>query len=158
MRRSLVLLLLACAAPSTLRAQFTGNALVTLRLLPAITVTGTQDLDFGNIAPTQVSTVQAKNGGRFSVQGTASTPVVIQFTSLPASLGPNLALTGWTGLRNTVPGSGSATVMTPVPGGSLSATLAGTGRYYLWLGATLTASNAASGTYSVPVIITVVYN
>jgi spore coat protein U-like protein len=147
-----------CLLPASAAAQATGTSRVTMRVLPAISVTGTSDLDFGIIASTQAKTVLAKNGGRFSIQGTASTPVLIQFTQLPASLGPNLGLSSWAGLVNTSPGSGGATAFVPVAGGTRAATLTNTGRYFLWFGATLTASNAAAGVYSVPVIVTVIYN
>lgn len=160
MRRAscLCLLLLLYAVPALARAQSSGSSRATVQLLPAISVTGTQDLDFGTIASIQVVTVQAKNGGRFTIQGIASTPVLIEFTSLPAALGPNLALSAWTGLANTSPGSGGAAAFTPSSGGTRSATLATNGRYFLWFGATLNATNAAPGTYTVPVVITVVYN
>ena len=151
-------LLLTCLVPALAAAQSAGSARVSLRLLTAITVTGTQDLDFGTIASTQVRTVAPKNGGRFTIQGTGNTPVLVQFTQLPASLGPNLALSSWTGLAGSSPGSGSATAIVPLPGGSLVVTLAGNGRYFLWLGATLSAASAAAGVYSVPVVVTVIYN
>jgi hypothetical protein len=67
-------------------------------------------------------------------------------------------LSSWTGLANTSPGSGGATAFTPVAGGTRSGVLANNGRYFLWLGATLTATNAPPGTYTVPVVVTVVYN
>lgn len=156
--RSALLRLMICLLPASAAAQATGTSHVTMRVLPAISVTGTSDLDFGIIASTQAKTVLAKNGGRFSIQGTASTPVLIQFTQLPASLGPNLGLSNWAGLANTSPGSGGATAFVPVPGGTRAATLTNTGRYFLWFGATLTATNAAAGVYSVPVIVTVIYN
>lgn len=160
MRRitALLSLLLLYAVPALARAQASGSSRARASVLPAISVTGTQDLAFGTIASTQAVTVLARNGGRFTIQGTANTPVLIQFTSLPAALGPNLALSAWTGLANTSPGNGGATGFVPVPGGTRAATLANNGRYFLWFGATLTATNAAPGTYSVPVIVTVVYN
>lgn len=154
----LLLLLLPYAVPALARAQSSGSSRVTVRLLPSLSVTGTQDLDFGTVASTQVVSVVARNGGRFTIQGTSNTPVLIEFTSLPVALGPNLALSSWAGLANTAPGSGSATAFVPVAGGTRSATLANNGRYFLWLGATLNATNAVPGTYSVPIVITVVYN
>jgi hypothetical protein len=151
-------LLALTPARGALHAQSSGSAVARARVLAAITVSGDNDLDFGVIAATQTKTVAAKSGGRFSVLGRASTPVLVQFTQLPSALGPNLVLSAWTGLRNTSPGSGGATAFTPVAGSTLAATLSNIGRYYLWLGATLTATNAAPGSYSVPVVVTVVYN
>lgn len=144
--------------PVGLAAQASGSALARLRLFPGITVTGTQDLAFGNIASTAVKTVAANGGGRFSIQGQANTPVVVQFTQLPASLGANLALGAWTGLGNRAPGAGGATAFVPVAGGTHAATLSTNGRYFIWLGATLTATGALAGTYSTPIVITVGYN
>ncbi len=160
MRRatSLLCLLLLYAVPALARAQASGSSRASATILPAISVAGTQDLAFGTIASTQVVTIQPKDGGRFTIQGTSNTPVLIEFTSLPAALGPNLALSAWTGLANTSPGNGGATAFIPVAGGTRAATLANNGRYFLWFGATLTATNAAPGAYSVPVIVTVVYN
>lgn len=157
---TLVLLLFLAASPAAarLRAQSSGAAFTRARVLAAIAVSGGNDLDFGLVAATQTKTIAAKSGGRFSVLGRANTPVLITFTQLPSALGPNLALSTWAGLRNTSPGSGGATAFTPVAGGTLTATLSNIGRYYLWLGATLTATNATPGSYSVPVVITVVYN
>lgn len=155
---ALLLFLAATPAAARLRAQSSGEAFTRARVLAAIAVSGDNDLDFGLVAATQTKSIPAKSGGRFSVLGRASTPVLITFTELPSALGPSLALSAWTGLRNTSPGSGGATVFSPVAGGTLAATLSNIGRYYLWLGATLTATSAAPGNYSVPVVITVVYN
>ena len=153
-----LILLAAIPARGALHAQSSGAAFTRALVLPAITVTGTRDLDFGLVVPTQTRIVAAKNGGTFSIQGVALTPVVIQFTQLPPSLGTGLSVGSWTGLRNIVPGSGSATAFTPVPGGSMPAVLSPQGRYFLWFGATLTTTNALPGNYSVPVVVTVVYN
>lgn len=145
------------AAPSALAAQF-GSALVTTVVLPGISVTGTQDLQFGTIGSFGTRTVAPTGGGRFSIQGQAATPITIQFTQLPATLGLNLAVSAWTGLGNTSPGAGGALPFIPVAGGSSSATLSVNGRYFVWIGATLTTTGAVAGTYSAPVVITVGYN
>jgi hypothetical protein len=150
--------LMPLAAPSLASAQSQGSARAVARVLQSIIVTGQRDLDFGSIAPTQSKTVTARQGGRFRISGRANTPVLIQFTQLPASLGPGLVLSSWTGQRNTTNGNGGATSFTPVAGGSLPATLGNNGRYFIRLGATLTASGATPGSYSVPVTITVLYD
>nr|MBA2626531.1 hypothetical protein [Gemmatimonadales bacterium] len=83
-------------------------------------------------------------------------PVSVTFT-LPATLAhPTLPLSAWTGLVNTTPSSNSAVAFAP---SAVPRTLsAGSGRLYLWVGATLTALSTPSGNYTAPVTITVVYN
>lgn len=158
--RSVTLLLALVAAPASreIEAQSTGSALVQLTLLPSVTVAGVQDLDFGNVAAFSTTTVLARDGGLFRIQGQGNAPVLIQLTQLPAALGTNLALGSWTGLHGRNPGTGSATAFTPVAGGSLPVVLHSTGRYFVWLGATLTATGAPPGPHSAPIVITVGYN
>lgn len=151
-------MLTAASAGSAAHAQSSGSAVVQLTLLPSLTVTGTQDLDFGTVATFSSTTVLARDGGRFTIQGQANAPVVIEMTQLPPSLAPNLALGAWTGLHNRSPGAGGATAFVPAPGASLSTVLHTNGRYFIWLGATLTASGASPGPYSAPIVITVGYN
>ena len=99
-------------------------------------------------------------GGRMDTLGIDenNAPVVIEMTQLPSSLAPNLALGAWTGLHNRSPGPGSATAFAPAPGAALSAVLHNNGRYFIWLGATLTATGAPLGPHSAPIVITVGYN
>ncbi len=153
-----LLVLVAAPAGGLIEAQSTGSALVQLTLLPSISVTGVADLEFGNVAAFSTTTVLARDGGQFRIQGQASAPVLIELTQMPATLAPNLALGAWTGLHGANPGVGSAVAFTPVPGGSLSVVLHNTGRYFVWLGATLTATGAPPGPHSAPVVITVGYN
>ncbi|MBA3659553.1 MAG: hypothetical protein H0W67_08145 [Gemmatimonadales bacterium] len=95
-------------------------------------------------------------GGTFQISGSSSTPVDIFFT-LPAALGPNLGIGTWTGLSNTSNSSDSATALT-VSAGPPTRTLGPSGKLHVWVGATLTTSGAAAGSYAVPVVLTVVYN
>lgn len=152
------LLLVAASAGSSAEAQSVGSALVQLTLLPSLTVTGQRDLEFGSVPAFSSTTVLARDGGRFNIQGQGNAPVLVQLTQLPATIAPNLALGTWTGLHGANPGAGSATSFTPAAGGSLSVVLHGTGRYFLWLGATLTATGAPPGPHSAPIVITVGYN
>jgi hypothetical protein len=155
---ALATLLALLAAPFPAHAQSQGSARVTAQVRQSIIVTGLRDLDFGNIASTQAKTVTARQGGRFRIRGRHNMPVLIQFTQLPASLGPGLALSDWTGWQNDRNNNNGASAFTPVAGSSLSATLSNNGRYFIRLGATLTATGATPGSYSVPVVITVVYD
>lgn len=137
-------------------AQTAGALSARATVLPSLTVAGT-DLAFGNVARTSVKTVLAKNGGRFTVTGPGSTPITIRFVSVPAALGANLLLTGWTGLHGPSNGTGAATAFVPATGLTLTVTLSPSGAYHVWLGATLTAANAVPGTYSVPIRFDVAY-
>jgi hypothetical protein len=157
--RSLPLLLLASIpVGGSADAQSSGSAVVQLTLLPSLTVTGTQDLAFGTVASFSSTTVLARDGGRFSIQGQVDAPVLIELTQLPLTLAPNLALGAWTGLHARAPGAGGATAFAPAAGGLLSAVLSSNGRYFIWLGATLTATGAPPGAHSAPIVITVGYN
>lgn len=139
-------------------AQTNASINATATVLTAITVTSSNDLAFGNIAPTQTKVVAAAAGGRFALNGAASTPVTISFVSVPTSLGVGLALGSWDGLHGDANNSGTAAAFVPATGTNLGVTLGGAGDYYLWLGATLTAAGAAPGGYTAPISIQVFYN
>ncbi|HEU4801197.1 MAG TPA: hypothetical protein VFS94_11280 [Gemmatimonadales bacterium] len=153
-----LMVLIATPAGGSAEAQSSGSTLVQLTLLPSLAVTGTQDLAFGTVASFSSTTVLARDGGRFTIQGQPNAPVVIEMTQLPPNLAPNLSLDAWTGLHGRAPGAGGATAFAPVPGGSLFAVLHTNGRYFIWLGATLTATGAPPGAHSAPLVITVGYN
>ena len=126
-------------------------------VVSALTVAGTADLAFGNVAQTSSKVVPAKNGGRFSVTGAASQPVSVSF-ALPVDLGnPAVAVGTWTGLRGTTPGAGAATAFVPA-GPPATFTLSAGGRLFFWIGATVTTTAAPVGSYSSPLTLTVVYN
>src|SRR5260370_17401382 len=65
-----------------------GSIQATAQVQTPITVTGTQNLAFGNVFPGIAKAVaysDVTNGGHFSVAGPARTPVTYSFT-LPANL------------------------------------------------------------------------
>jgi hypothetical protein len=147
------LLLLPARAP----AQTTGGMSARATVISALTVAGTADLAFGNVAPTSSKVVLAKNGGRFSVTGAASQPVSVSF-ALPTNLGhPAVAVGTWTGLWGTTPGAGAATAFVPA-GPPATFTLSAGGRLFFWIGATVTTTAAPVGSYTSPLTLTVVYN
>src|ERR1041385_7542421 len=88
-KSALATLVLALVAATTVRAQgVNGSISATATVQSPITVTGAQNLTFGNVFPGVVKTVaysDATTAGQFGVPGQASTPVTYSF-SLPANL------------------------------------------------------------------------
>lgn len=126
-------------------------------VVSALTVAGTADLAFGNVAQTSSKVVPAKTGGRFTVNGAASQPVSVSF-ALPSNLGhPAVAIGAWTGLWGTTPGVGAASAFVPA-GPPATFTLSSGGRLFFWIGATVTTTAAPVGNYTSPLTLTVVYN
>jgi len=139
-----------------------GSITATASVQTPITVTGTQNLSFGNVFPGVAKAIlysDASNAGKFSVAGQASTPVTYSFT-LPANLtsaGNNLPIGSWLGYENatnsTSGGSGIAPSGTPT-----SSTLSGSGALFFFLGATVTPpANQPAGSYTGTVTLTVSY-
>lgn len=157
-----VLAILASAVTATpAAAQLSDNIDATATVLAALTVTGDADLAFGNIAPSQTKVVAAATGGHFSISGATGSSVSFRFNSLPANLQiAGLSLASWTGLHRNTNVAAGATAFTPTAGVSESVTLdAGTGAYFVWIGATLTAAGVvAPGNYTQPITIEVFYN
>jgi hypothetical protein len=91
------------------------------------------------------------------VAGAASQPVSVTF-GLPATLGnAAVAIGSWTGLSNTSNSTAGAAALTP-SASAQTLSLSGTGNLYVWIGATVTTTAAAGGSYTAPVTMTVVYN
>src|SRR5207302_7339626 len=88
-KAALATFVLALAATAAVRAQgVNGSISATATVQSPITVTGAQNLGFGNVFPGVAKTVaysDATNAGQFSVTGQASTPVTYSF-SLPTNL------------------------------------------------------------------------
>ena len=158
MRRSFSLVLtLAALAAGSVHAQGTSGSInATASVVAALSVTGT-NLAFGNVAPTSFKTIAPASGGTFTVTGAASQPVSVSF-ALPANLGNAAVVIGsWTGLSNTANITAGAAAITP-QASAQTLSLSGTGNLYLWIGATVTTTAAAVGSYTAPVTLTVVYN
>src|SRR5260370_38031602 len=96
----------------------TGSIKATPQVQTPITVTGTQNLAFGNVFPGIAKAVaysDVTNGGHFSVAGQASTPVTYSFT-LPANLtsgGNNLPIGSWLGDGDTPNSASGGPAVTP---------------------------------------------
>ena len=165
MRTSLSLVVgLAAAAVLAVpaQAQNSGSINAKATVLASITVNGT-DLDFGNIAQSQVKTVQPNGtgAGNFTVLGQANTPVVFSFSSLPANVNSaNLPLSSWQEMHNSANTTAALSANPIVVGNTFNGTLNASGNYYLWVGATLSAAAAtAPGSYTstTPITLQVVY-
>ena len=127
-----------------------------------ITVTGVQNLAFGNVFPGVAKTVaysDATNAGRFDVTGQGSAPVTYSF-ALPTNLtsgGNNLPIGSWTGYLNTSNSTSGGSAITP-SATPASATLSAGGALYVFVGATVTPpSNLPAGSYTGTVTLTVSY-
>jgi spore coat protein U-like protein len=139
-----------------------GSITATAQVQAPITVTGTQNLSFGNVfpgAPKAVAYTDAANGGKFSVAGQASTPVTYSFT-LPVNLtsgGNNLPIGSWLGYESTINSTSGGSAITPsaAPSGT---TLSGSGALFFFVGATVTPpANQPAGSYTGTVTLTVSY-
>jgi hypothetical protein len=163
MRTSIALALAAAAVLSVpAQAQNSGSINATATVLSSINVTGT-NLAFGNVAQSQVKTV-APNGtgaGAFAVAGAATTPIVLNFSSLPADVGDaGLPLSGWQYMAADVNSTASLSPAAAVVGSTFNGTTNATGNYYVWVGATVNASaGVAPGSYTstTPITLDVVY-
>lgn len=161
MRTSLKLSLAVAGAAlglaTTAHAQTSGSINATATVLTQLVVTGT-DLAFGNIAQTQTKTIAASGAaaGKFNVKGASGASVTLSFTAVPASLGTGLALGSWTGVHGLTQGGGTS--FTPSTSFTQAVNLDASGDYFVWVGATLTATGAAPGSYSAPVTLQVIYN
>jgi hypothetical protein len=126
-----------------------------------VTVTGANDLQFGNVTPGVNKTVAIADAGagRFDVVKAANQGVTLAFT-LPANLtagANNLPIGTWTGGWNTANTPAGATAFTPSAGGSNTAATAGT-TLFVFVGATVSPAAAQpAGSYSGTVTMSAVY-
>src|SRR5438445_10839491 len=117
-KAALATLVLAVGAVSHRAQGVNGSITATATVQSPITVTGAQNLAFGNVFPGVAKTIaysDATNGGHFSVAGQASTPVTYSFT-LPTNLtsaGNNLPLGWWTGHGDTAKSLRGRGALTP---------------------------------------------
>jgi len=155
--RTVLLIAAALACPGGVEAQTGGTAFTKATVLPAIATIGSA-LDFGTTTPTAVKTIAATAGGTFRVTGTPGVLVDVSFT-FPTTLGhPLVAVGSWTGAQNSSPSAATSTPFSPSTSPQSFPLNASNGRLYLWIGGTLITSAAPAGTYSAPIVLTVVYN
>lgn len=163
MRTSLALALAAAAVLAVpAQAQNSGSISATATVLSSIAVNGT-DLAFGNVAQSQVKTVtpDGAGAGAFHVAGAASTPIVLNFSSLPADVGDaGLPLSAWQYMAADVNSTASLSPAAASVGATFNGTTNATGDYYVWVGATVSAgAGVAPGSYTstTPITLDVVY-
>jgi len=162
-KAALATLVLALLAAGSVRAQgVNGSISATATVQSPITVTGAQNLAFGNVFPGVAKTVaysDATNAGRFDVTGQGSAPVTYSL-ALPTNLtssGNNLPIGSWTGYLNTSNSTSGGSAITP-SATPASATLSAGGALYVFVGATVTPpSNLPAGSYTGTVTLTVSY-
>lgn len=123
-------------------------------------VAGRRDLDFGTMIAGVSTTIGTTAGGFFLVTGIKGTEVQIQLT-LPTALdGPGgsapLTFRSTDGAHGGSPATGSATVFDPsLP---ITVVLSNSGRYYVWLGGTVSPPTQLSGgTYTATIALTATY-
>jgi hypothetical protein len=165
MRTATVLsaMLAAGLSVGALRAEAQTSATInaTATVLSAITVTGANDLQFGNVTPGVAKTVATTDAGagRFNVVKAANQGLTLTFT-LPTNLvdgGNNLPIGSWTGGWNTSATPVGATAFTPSPAGTNTAVTAGT-TIFVYVGATVTPAAAqVAGNYTNTVTMSAVY-
>ena len=144
-------------------AQQTGNILAKADVLPAITVSFGQDLDFGQVLPGVTYAVDAATSagaGRFDLSGYGTANVNISFSALPAALtGPGAPITvgSWTGCW--IAGGASQVGCTPfVPSAAATATSLSGGLMSVYIGNDITpAANQAPGLYQGTITLDAAY-
>ena len=152
---------------SVATAQTSGNITARATVRQPIVIAAGQDLDFGIVlqgTPKSVASTAAL-AGRFDATGTPSANVNINFT-LPATLsdgGPNtLPIGTWTGCFNQTAAvnSSGCTAIASMAGTTPTAfgNVAGTGRLWVFVGATVTPGAAqVVGNYTGTVTMTLTY-
>jgi len=138
-----------------------ANINAVANVFQAITVTGAQTLDFGNVFPGVNKTILATAGtaGRFDLAGQISAPVQVAF-ALPTNLtsgANNLAIATWTGCTSPTTSSAGCTAFTP-SGTATTTAFSGAGALSVFVGATVSPTpTQASGAYTGIVTLTANY-
>lgn len=151
---------LVVAAPQA-SAQQSASIQATAQVQTPLTVTGVNNLDFGNVFPGVNPTVLLTDAGagHFSVLGVLNAEVDLSFSSLPATLvsGVNSIALSYTGGWNTAANPGTATAFTP-SAGLIQRLDAATGELHVYLGGTLTVpANQAAGLYQATITLDAAY-
>jgi hypothetical protein len=163
---SVALLAMATAGATAASAQ-SANINATANVLQPLTVTGTNNLAFGNVYPgvnKSIAYSDATNAGKFSVTGYGGAQVSVGFT-LPTTLnGPSsstLPIDSWTGYYNTT-NSATSGGSTFTPSASVVTTnlsgSGGTGSLFVFVGARVSPTGTqTAGAYTNTVTMTVAY-
>ncbi|HET7040149.1 MAG TPA: DUF4402 domain-containing protein [Gemmatimonadales bacterium] len=154
------LLVVALSAPAV-SAQQSASILAQATVQTPLTVTGVNNLDFGNVFPGVNSTVLLADAGagHFQITGVLNAEIDVSFSSLPATLvnGGNSMPISYTGGWNTAANPGTATAFTPATG-LIERLDAATGELHVYLGGTLTvAGNQPAGLYQATITLDAAY-
>jgi hypothetical protein len=123
-------------------------------------VAGRRDLDFGTLVAGVSASVAPDVGGLFLARGTKEAEVQIQLTLPAALVGPGgsapIAFGPTDGAHGASPSFGAATVFDPrLP---VTAVLSKGGKYYIWLGGTISPpSQLTGGEYTATIVLTATY-
>ena len=126
-----------------------------------ITITGTRNLDFGNVFPgvNKTIAVAAATSGQYQLGGQAGANVNLTFT-LPTNLvsgANNLPIGTWTGCTNATNTTTGCTAFTP-SGTATPSAFSGAGALWVFVGGTVSPAGAqAAGTYTGTVTLTAAY-
>jgi hypothetical protein len=150
----------ACVAAASSASAQNANILVTANVFQAITVSGVNPLDFGNVFPGVNKTIAVADAGagRWDATGQAGANVNMTFT-LPSTLISglnNLAIASWAACHdsdNTPAGCVGFT-----PSASATAAVFTGGALFIWIGATVSPTpTQAAGTYDGTATLTLAY-
>ncbi|HSL71614.1 MAG TPA: DUF4402 domain-containing protein [Longimicrobiales bacterium] len=151
-------MLLGTTGAALAQTSDSDNAIVTLDVVAALSLTTTQNLDLGVTTAGTNATVlpTATAAGAFTAAGQANTPITVTYPATVNLAGPgaNIVFTpSLTGDPSAANQAGAAAVAS----GS-TVTLSGTGGHFFWLGGTATVPvGQASGTYSGTFTLSVAY-
>ena len=138
-----------------------ANITATATVFTPITITGTRNLDFGNVFPgvNKTIAVAAATSGQYQLGGQAGANVNLTFT-LPTNLvsgANNLPIGTWTGCTNATNTTAGCSSFTPSASATPTA-MSGAGALFVWVGGTVSpAANQAAGSYTGTVTLTAAY-
>lgn len=160
---TVVALVMALGVPAVARAQNSADITAQANVLTPLTVTGQQDLDFGDVFPGVASTVAVADAsaGRWLTTGSSGAEIQLAFTlpanlvsganTLPIVFGANSA--GY----NIANIAGAATTFDPASGATSNLGVA-PAELYVWIGGTVTpAVTQPQGLYTGTINLTVNY-
>jgi hypothetical protein len=151
----------ACVMAATNASAQSANINVTAQVFQAITVSGTQPLDFGSVFPGVNKSIapSAASSGRFSATGESGANVNMSFT-LPANLvsgANNLPVGSWTGCRDGDSDPTGCVAFVP-SAAATAAAFSATGTLFIFIGGQVSpAANQASGAYTAVATLTLAY-
>jgi hypothetical protein len=163
--RGIAGLLLAMVSCTTTAWAVSDDITATADVQTPLTVTGSQDLNFGTVFPGLNKVVEytdAANGGQWDITGEPAAEVALSFTALPANLvnGPNnlpITYAATDAGHNTTDAPGTATNFDPAVG-TTAELHAVAGELYVWIGGTVEPpEDLPAGVYTATVTLDLSY-